>query len=271
MKDELTQEQRDVNNKFNYSDEIKDLFRQSWSELYTPIIDRIFAKVHPYTAFARATINLHHELVTNRDAELEKMLFDGQATVRTFDAFREGLARRVGDREPNWDTPEIKETLDRVNAVMNGRKEMVERMKENRALFLLDNLTGPIKKKAFPDGVVAKPLRQAVDRLFENVFSTVAFQTADRADCRVAVAQSLMRRRVADYCNENRRTEAELDDKTRAEIRNKAKANYEEFLTALIGRKVSLDASIFDPTPGAPTLDAAASAEEAGEVADNES
>ncbi len=377
LKDELTQEQRDVNSKFNYSDEIKDLFRQSWSELYTPIIDRIFAKVHPFTAFARATINLHHELVTNRDAELEKMLFDGQATVRTFDAFREGLARRVGDKEPNWDTPEIKETLDRVNAVMNGRKEMVERMKENRALFLLDNLTGPIKKKAVLDGVVAKPLRQAIDRMFENVFSTVAFQTAvvctyveivdqafggidkstadllneyieainellrprtatqlkslmhtfegelkddedtvklamggptfrqvvlpgelqpaewpkyrylllelwkptdeglktlidkDRADCRAAVAQSLMRRRVADYCNENRKTEAELDEKTRSEIRSKAKENLEEFLAAVQGKKVALAASLFDPTPGTPTSDAAAGVE-TGEVADNE-
>ena len=358
LKDELTQEQREVNNKFNYSDEIKDLFRKRWSELYTPLIDRILAKVHPFEAFARATIQLNHELVTKRDAELEKMLFDGQATVRTFDAFREGLARRVGDKEPNWDTPEIQETLNRVNAVMTGRKAMVEYMKSNRSLFLLDNLTSSIKKKVITDGAVVKPLRDAIDRLFENVFSTVAFQTAvvctyveaverafgsikkstpellaeyinalnsllcpktqddlkslmgtfegelriedggvklvpggptfrkvvlpgelqpaewpkyrylilelwkptneglrgliesDRENCRRSVAQSLMRRQVAEYCDEHRMTDVELDDTTRTTIRDKSKASYEEFLAGVVRKKINLPVSIFDPTPG---------------------
>ncbi|MGK8171065.1 hypothetical protein [Pseudomonas aeruginosa] len=358
LKDELTQEQREVNSKFNYSDEIKDIFRKRWSELYTPLIDRLFAKVHPFKAFSLATIQLNQELVTRRDTELEKMLFDGQATVRTFDAFREGLARRVGDKEPNWDTPEIQATLNRVNAVMSGRKAAVESMKASRAVFMLDNLTNSIKKKVIVDGVVVKPLRDAMDRLFENVFSTVAFQTAvvctyveavertfgsiksstselleeyinalnslfcpkavddlksligtfegelrvedggvklvqggptfrkvvlpgelqpaewpkyrylilelwmpadkgvkaliqgDRDNCRRAVAQSLMRRQVAEYCEEHRITDVELDDNTRIAIRDKAKASYEEFLAGVVGKKVNLQASMFDPTPG---------------------
>lgn len=361
LKDELTQEHRDANNKFNYSDEMKELFRKQWSELYTPIIDRIFAKVHPYAAFARATISLNHELVTKRDSELEKMLFDGQATVRTFDAFREGLNRRVSDQEANWDTPEISETLNRVNAVMNSRKAMVELMKKNRAIFMLDNLSGSIKKKAIPDSAVAKPLREAIDRLFENVFLTVAFQTAlvctyaeaveqalggisnstpelldeyidevnkllrprtptslkslmqtfegqlkdddevvklvlggptfrtivlhgelqpaewpkyrylilelwepsnselksfvekDRFDCRRAVAQALLRRRINEYCSENRVTEADIEIATRTEIQNKAKSNFEEFISSIVGKKVSLSSELFDPALGTPT------------------
>ena len=34
------------------------------------------------------------------------------------------------------------------------------------------------KKQVITDGVVAKPVRDAIDRLFSDVFSTVAFQTA---------------------------------------------------------------------------------------------
>ena len=378
LKDELTQENRDANNKFNYSDEMKELFRGRWSELYTPIIDRIFAKVYPYVAFARATIKLNHELVTKRDAELEKMLFDGQATVRTFDAFREGLNRRFSDKEPSWDTPEIAETLSRVDAVMSSRKAMVELMRRNRALFMLENLSGSIKKKAIPGGEVAKPLRDAIDRLFDNVFTTVAFQTAlvctyaeaveralgsiskstpemleeyinavngllqprtatalkslmqvfegelkddedvvklvlggptfrtvvlhgelqpaewpkyrhlilevwkpsdsalidfvesNRADCRSGVVQALMRRRVNEYCSENRITEADLQSSTLAAIRDRAKENYEEFLSAVVGKKVTLSAALFDRTPEvvAPTLPLF---QEEGEVADNNS
>jgi hypothetical protein len=178
LKDELTSDQKNVNTRTNYSDEIADIFRKKWSNLYVPIIDRVFGKVHPLAAFARATINLNQELVSRRDAELEKMLFDGQATSRTFDDFREGLNRRVQDKEPNWTTPEITETLDRVNALMSSRKAAVESMKATRALFMLDAMSGPAKKQVIQDGVVAKPVREAIDKMFENVFSTVAFQTA---------------------------------------------------------------------------------------------
>ncbi|MFT3856560.1 MAG: hypothetical protein QM742_03275 [Aquabacterium sp.] len=69
------------------------------------------------------------------------MLFDGQATARTFDDFREGLNRRVQDKEPNWTTPEIRETLNRVNGVLASRKATVESMKATRALFMLDALS----------------------------------------------------------------------------------------------------------------------------------
>lgn len=178
LKDTLTSDQRMVNTRVNYSDEIAEVFRSTWTTLYVPIIDRILGKVYPFAAFARATINLNQELVGKRDAELEKMLFDGQATSRTFDDFREGLNRRVGDDEPNWTTPEIKETLSRVNAVLASRKAAVESMRATRASFMIDAMSGAAKKKVTTDGVVARPVRDAMDRLFENVFSTVAFQTA---------------------------------------------------------------------------------------------
>lgn len=178
LKDELTSDQKNVNTRTNYSDEIAEIFRKRWTDLYVPVIDRVFGKVHPLAAFARATIKLNQELVSKRDAELEKMLFDGQATSRTFDDFREGLNRRVQDKEPNWTTPEIKETLDRVNGLMASRKATVESMKATRALFMLDEMSGPAKKQIINEGVVAKPVRDAIDRMFENVFSTVAFQTA---------------------------------------------------------------------------------------------
>jgi hypothetical protein len=178
LKDELTLDQRTVNTRANYSDEIAEVFRKKWTALYVPVIDRVFGKLHPFAAFARATISLNQDLVSKRDTELEKMLFDGQATSRTFDDFREGLNRRVQDKEPNWTTPEIKETLARVNGLMASRKATVESMKATRALFMLDAMSGSAKKQVITDGVVAKPVRDAIDRLFDNVFSTVAFQTA---------------------------------------------------------------------------------------------
>ena len=353
LKDELTSDQRNFNTRVNYSEDIKELFHKKWKELYMPVIDRILGKLHPFAAFARATISLNQDLRANRDTELEKMLFDGQATSRTFDDFREGLNRRVQDKEPNWTTPEIKETLNRVNALLNGRKATVESMRANRAAQFLDTLTNPVKKQVMPDGVVAKPLREAIDRMFENVFSTVAFQTAvicayaeaiqiayggiqhsthallddyidqvnqllrpktitdlkyllqafegelsvepevkltlggptfrqvvlpgelqpaewpkyrymllelwkpttpelqtvidaDRTQARAAVAQSLYRRRLAAYCEENRVDAATLTAAVKSDILTRSKDMHEGFLAAVVGKKVPLDRKMFE-------------------------
>lgn len=352
LKDELTSDQRTVNTRTNYSDEIAEIVRKKWTALYVPIIDRILSKVHPFAAFARATINLKEALESKRDTELEKMLFDGQATARTFDDFREGINRRVQDKEPNWTTPEIKETLNRVNGVLASRKATVDSMKAIRALFMLDSMSPAAKKQIFTDGVVAKPVRDAVDRLFSDVFSTVAFQTAmictyaeavqiafgsvehstpelldeyveainsllkpkninelkalmhafegellvdpevkltvggptfrqvvlpgelqpaewpkyrylvlelwkpsasklkelideDRIHARNSVAQSLYRRRLVTHCQENRIDEASLTKEVKAEILVKSKAMYEEFISAILGKKTTLDKAIF--------------------------
>lgn len=359
LKDELTLDQRNVNTRVNYSDEIAEVCRKKWSELYVPIINKVLGEIHPFAAFSRAAINLNQELISKRDAELEKMFFDGQATSRTFDDFREGLNRRFGDKEPNWTTPEIKETLTRVNGVLASRKAMVDMMKGNRALFLLDSMSHQAKRKVAPDGVVVRPLRDSIDRLYDNVFSTVAFQTAavctyveaiqiafgsiscstseifkeytsalnellrpknmvglkallhtfegelledpeiklvsggptfrqvvlpgelqpaewpkyrylllelwkptspevcqvideDRTKARVAVAQSLVRRRLAAFCEENRVSDADLSAEKKTEIRDKAKSMYEEFLSGVIGRKITLPPALFELTlPGA--------------------
>ena len=63
LKDELTSDQRTVNTRANYSDEIAEIFRAKWTALYVPVIDWVFGKLHPFAAFARATISLNQDLV----------------------------------------------------------------------------------------------------------------------------------------------------------------------------------------------------------------
>lgn len=178
LKDELTQEHRNVNNRVNYSDDIAEHFRKKWTALYLPIVEKILGDVHPYAAFAKATLRLNQDLIAQNQTKLEKMLFDGQATARTFDAFNEGLSRRYGDKEKNWCTPEIKVTLERVQGTLNGRKESVKSMRATRAANYLEQLNAEAKKIAFDQGEVRAALRNEIDSLFDNIFCTVAFQTA---------------------------------------------------------------------------------------------
>ncbi len=51
-------------------------------------------------------------------------------------------------------------------------------MRAKRAQHFLSTLTAPALKNVTKDGQVVWPIREAIDRLFENVFSTVAFQSA---------------------------------------------------------------------------------------------
>jgi hypothetical protein len=178
LKDELTADQKEANGRNNYSDEIGDLFKARWLNRYVPIINRLYAKTHPFNSFGRATIALRNALIGNRDTTLENMLFDGQATARTFDDFHAGLKRRINDREIGWTTPEIQETLTRLEGMLKSRKDLVEGMKVSRAINLLEDLSASTKRRVIQQGELIEPIKSVIDSLFDDVFSTVAFQTA---------------------------------------------------------------------------------------------
>lgn len=178
LKDDLTADKREANTRTNYSDEIADIFRNKWQALYGSIIQSIFGGFHPFSAFSSATLQLYQDLIGSGERVLERMLFDGQATARTFDEFRAGLDRRIKDGEEGWTSPEIVQTLARENGIMAKRDAMVEAMRANRAKNYLGSLSSQAFKKLSVDGTVSLPVRQAIDKLYETVFSTVAFQTA---------------------------------------------------------------------------------------------
>ncbi len=68
------------------------------------------------------------------------------------------------------------------------------------------------------------------------------------------MAQSLYRRRLAAYCLENRVDEADLTKEVKTEVLAKSKAMYEEFLSAVIGKKTNLDKSLFELSTPAPEV-----------------
>lgn len=175
LKDTLTADKREANTRTNYSDEVCEVFRSKWHALYGPIIEAIYGKFYPFAAFSNATLKLYQDLVSANEATIEKMLFDGQATARTFDDFREGLERRIKDHELGWTSPEIAQALAVENGRLAKRHQMVEEMRVNRAKNFLG---ANVLKRVSKDGLIVKPVRDVVDKLFDTVFSTVAFQTA---------------------------------------------------------------------------------------------
>jgi hypothetical protein len=178
LKDDLPQDKREANTRSNYSDEIRAEFRKRWAEKFVPVIDTIFGKFQPLSAFARATLWLKEELKGRHEPELEAILFDGEGTARTFDEFRDGLDRRYRDKEAGWTSPAIVETLARVEGLVKKRQELISEMRARRAVQLLGSIPNQTMKKIAPGSVLSATVRDAIDRMYENVFETVAFQTA---------------------------------------------------------------------------------------------
>lgn len=169
----LKEEQKDNNTKFNYSDEIKIKFRDSWKKNYIPLIVFIFSKLEIYSAFSRATLQLKNTIVDEHESRMEKVLFDGQAARRIFDDFISGIERRVTDGDLEWNTPEINDVLNRSKGVINKRNDYIQKMSELRANFLFENIKKS-QSKFFND----KNIIVGLDKVYNTVFSTVAFQTA---------------------------------------------------------------------------------------------
>lgn len=177
LADLLKEEQKNNNTKFNYSDEIKMKFRDSWKKNYIPLIINIFSKLEIYSAFSRATLQLKNSIVDEHESRMEKILFDGQAARRIFDDFISGIERRVTDGDSEWNTPEINDVLNRSKGVINKRNEYIEKMGEVRASFLFEKIKKS-KSTFFNDEIIDKNIKSGLDKIYNTVFSTVAFQTA---------------------------------------------------------------------------------------------
>lgn len=178
MIDDIAQDTREANTRSNYSDDIKDQFRKRWAAQYVPVIDRLFGKFQPFSAYAKSTLWLKEELQGRHEPELESILFDGEGTARTFDEFREGLERRVSLKEDGWTSPAIVETLKRVDGLMKKKAELISEMRGRRGINLLSNMSPAALKKLLTDGGLSGPIQSVIDKIFSDVFETVAFQTA---------------------------------------------------------------------------------------------
>jgi hypothetical protein len=87
------------------------------------------------------------------------------------------------------------------------------------------------------------------------------FLEQDRVRGRKYLAQNLYQRRLRAYCEEHRVLEADVPEAAKHEILQKAKASFEEFLSALLGKRVNLARELFEPsTPGVESSSADVSA-----------
>ena len=164
----------------------RDLFSQdaaaklgtSFMERYGRFIVSAFERFGPYEAHNRAVLALREELETHEDRKLIPILFDGQGIGTVFERHRSNLRDKLKQDYFEGDVPEVEEVLVRLNATKQRIDQSIERLYEERADSYFGALTSGKSDVRNEDGEWIPEAVRWLNKTYDNVFTTVAFQTA---------------------------------------------------------------------------------------------
>lgn len=154
-----------------------DILTKEFRERFGNYIVSAFQKFAPYAAHSGAVYWLSEQLRSQANTRVRPILFEGQGIGRTFAAHTANLAAKIESQEFGADAPKLREILDRLIGTQKSVDESIGKLKFERAERFLSNVSD---KKALKseEGVLHPRVIDFVNKLYDNVLTTVAFQTA---------------------------------------------------------------------------------------------
>lgn len=161
-----------------YTSEAGDKLSSQFSDRIGSFIISAFEKFKPFEKHNRAVLELSEDLRIQENQKIRPIIFEGQGISRVFNKHREMLREKINSGDFSSDIPQIKEIADRLDATAILVANSITKFRNQRAKnFLSDNNDKSLFRKEssaeYTDGVVS-----FLNGMYENVFSTVAFQTA---------------------------------------------------------------------------------------------
>lgn len=180
LNDTLSQSERETTRRDNYADKIARAVEGAWRATFGPVIVRLLGEVHPLSVHQKASLEIHAELERAvSEGALRAVLFDGQGTAKVLERFEAQLNENIKDDSTNWGTPEIKAAKKTIEDLNGRREEIARQLRSNRAKLYFEGFKGGLKSQLrTDDGLIVKPFEDFAKKIVEDVFSTVAFQTA---------------------------------------------------------------------------------------------
>jgi hypothetical protein len=154
-----------------------DLLTKEFRERFGNYIVSAFQKFAPYEAHSGAVFWLSEKLRSQANTRIRPILFEGQGIGRTFAAHTANLAAKIESQEFGADAPKLKEILDRLVSTQKLVDESISKLNFERAERFLSNVSDKRALK-IEDGVIHLRVVEFINRLYDNVLTTVAFQTA---------------------------------------------------------------------------------------------
>lgn len=143
---------------------------------YGKLIIKCFERFSAFNLHNVSVLELSAWLEREHDRTLRPILLDGQGISRVFEAHRKNL-KQLKSKLPQPDAPEINASIERLDATAERLAESIRRLHRTRAEKFFEKLSD---KRIVRDekGEIHPKMVEWCNALYENVFTTVAFQAA---------------------------------------------------------------------------------------------
>jgi len=161
----------------SYSSEEAEILSAQYMKGFGSLILRILTEFTPFVWFSTVTLDAHTK-ITASNQKLKSILFDGQGVHGVFEQHRNHLKDELKKDGFSCNRAEVESLVAQLDAQKSELDKTVESVYAARAAKLiaaLEDKKGHIFEK---NGVVAPVVRGFIDKLYANVLTTVAFQSA---------------------------------------------------------------------------------------------
>lgn len=161
----------------NFSLDAATMLTAPFESMYGRFVISAFEQFRPLDLHNRAALELQRRVEAHQDRQLKPVLFEGQGIGRVFEAHRANLKQKLKEGYFSTDVPEIEAAAKRLDAAAERIAAAEAEFYAGRAEGFVADVADKAKLKQ-DDGTLAPTLVSWVTKLYENVFTTVAFQSA---------------------------------------------------------------------------------------------
>ena len=166
----------DSTSRDNFTSHAANILKEQFFTKYGHFIIKFFELFKPYEAHNRAVLELETRLETHHDRTLRPILFEGQGMSRVFENHRQKLKDKLNEGGFHSDVPKIQEIANRLDATAKRVENEIIAFKNYRSLEFLKSVSD--KGKLRIDNEIHPKILTWINDLYDNVLTTVAFQTA---------------------------------------------------------------------------------------------
>ncbi|BEV13185.1 hypothetical protein ATDW_36810 (plasmid) [Asticcacaulis sp. DW145] len=153
-----------------------DKLAEQYDTNYGTYLLDFYVRFAPIEAHCRASLSLEENLKSQENRKLRPILFEGQGMSRVFNDHRDNLREKLKSKEFGSEATKIEEIIKNLDITAGQIKNAIDRFKGQRAANFVDSISDKNKLKDGPD--VHPKIVGFISDLYDNVFSSVAFQTA---------------------------------------------------------------------------------------------
>ncbi len=174
-KNTLGSDECDKTSRDSFSEETENKLGIKYQEIYGKIIVTFLNNFKPYESHNKATLSLKETLRVH-DPDLVSMLFEGQGVIGVFNEHRANLKKKLSGNDFVNDVPRIQAIVDELDNTEARIKIRVDELYKVRSEKYLNECVDKVKFNI--DGDIADSVKSEINKIYDNVYKTVAFQSA---------------------------------------------------------------------------------------------